>query len=76
MDVPEVNSTTVHDLYCLWSSLPLSVMVRSCHACVYLSRLRSLGFTPMLRSGSSPSLMRQRAGHIACTKLPDDVQSS
>ena len=35
--------------YCAWfvlsvSSLPLSVMVRSCHACVNSSRLRSSGF--------------------------------
>ena len=33
-------------------------------------------FTPTLRSRSSPSSMRQRAGHIACTKLPKDIQSS
>ena len=45
-------------------------MVRSCHACVNLSRLRSSGFMLTLRSGSSLSPMRQRAGHIACTKLP------
>ena len=37
-------------------------MVRSCHACVNLSRLRSSGFTPMMRSGSYPSPTRQRAG--------------
>ena len=46
----------------------LSVLVCSCHACV--------NFVPqvlMLHSGSSHSPMRQRAGHIACTKLPEDV---
>ena len=53
--------------YCTWfalsvSSLPLSVMVHSCHSCVNLSRLRSSGFTPTLRSGSSPAPTRQRAG--------------
>ena len=32
MHLPEANSTTVHDMYCLWAAL--SVMVRSCHACV------------------------------------------
>ena len=53
--------------YCTWfalsvSSLPLSVMLRSCHSCVNLRRLRSSGFTPMLHSGSSPSPTRQRAG--------------
>ena len=50
------------------SSLPLSVMMCSCHACVNLSRLRSSGFTPTLHSGSSPSPTRQRAGHIACRR--------
>ena len=45
MDLPEANSTTMRDLYCLWAAcLPLSVMVRSCQACVNLSRLCSLGF--------------------------------
>ena len=58
------------------SSLSLSVIVRSCHACVNLSHLRSLGFTPTLRSGSSLSPTWQRAGHIACTKPPEDVRSS
>ena len=38
---------TVRDLYCLWAAC-----LRSCHACVNLSRLRSSGFTPTLRSGS------------------------
>ena len=41
----------------------LSVMVHGCHACVNSSRLRSSGLTPTLRSGSSPSPTRQRAGH-------------
>ena len=49
------------------SSLPLSVMVRSCHACVVFVPRAS--FTPTLRSGSSPSPTWQRAGHIACTSL-------
>ena len=49
--------------YCAWfvlsvSSLPLSVMVCSCHACVNSSHLCSLGFTPMLCSDSSPSPTR------------------
>jgi len=53
--------------YCTWfalsvSSLPLSVMVRSCHLCVNLSRLHSSGFTPTLRSGSSLSPTWQQAG--------------
>ena len=40
--LPEANSTTVRDLMILSvSSLPFSVMVHSCHACVNLSRLRS-----------------------------------
>ena len=51
------------------SSLPLSVMVRSCHACLNLSRL--LSFTPTLRSGSrlSPSPTWQQTENIACTSL-------
>ena len=41
----KANSTTVRDLYCLWAAcLPLSVIVRSCHACINLSRFRSSGF--------------------------------
>ena len=44
------------------SSLPLSVMVYSCHACVNLSGIHSSGFMPTLRSGSSPSPTRQWAG--------------
>ena len=61
--------------YCAWfvlsvSSLPLSVMLHSCHACVNLSRLRSLGFTPMLHSGSSPSPTQQRAGISHAQNFP------
>ena len=44
-------------------------MIRNCHACINLSRLHSSGFTPTLRSGSSPSSTQQRAGHIACTRM-------
>ena len=67
--------------YCAWfvltvSSLPLSVIVRCCHAYINLSNLRSSGFIPTLCSCSSLSRMRQQAGHITCTKLPEDVQSS
>ena len=69
LNQPPVFSSVVLSV----SSLPLSVMVRSCHACVKLSRLRSSGFTLTLHSGSSPSPTRQWAGHIACTKLPEDV---
>ena len=50
----------------------MSVMVRSCHACVNFVPWAS--FTSTLRSGSSPSPMRQRARPIACTKLPVDVR--
>ena len=55
--------------YCAWfvlsvSSLSLSVMVCSCHACIFVPRV---SFMPMLCSGSSPSPTRQQAGHIACT---------
>ena len=46
--------------------LPLSVMVNSCHACVNLSRLRSLGFTPTLRSAVA---LHRRDSGLACTKL-------
>ena len=41
-------------------SLLLSVMVRSCHACVNF--VPRVSFTSTLRSGSSPSPTRQRAG--------------
>ena len=40
--LPEANSTIVCNLYRLWAACPfLSVMVRSCHACLNLSHLRS-----------------------------------
>ena len=41
MALPEVNSTIVHDLTLSVSSLPLSVMVRSCHVYINLNRLCS-----------------------------------
>jgi len=48
------------------SSLPLSVIVRSCHVCVNLRVVFVpwASFVPTLRSGSSPSPTRQRRGHI------------
>ena len=60
MDLPETNSTTTASAWFVLSasSLPLSVMVRSCHSCVNLSRLRSSGFMLTLRSGSSLSPTR------------------
>ena len=39
--LPEATSTTVCKFVLSISSLPLSVMVRGCHACVNLSSLRS-----------------------------------
>ena len=67
---------TRYRYYCAWfllsvSSLLLSVMVSSCHAWVNLIRLRSLGFTPTLRSGRSPSLTRDSG--LAVQKLPQDL---
>ena len=70
MDLPEANSIPCVICTVSVSSLPLSVMVCSCHACVNFSHHFSrASFTPMLCSGSSPSLTRQQTGHIACTKL-------
>ena len=48
------------------SSLPLSVIVRSCHVCVNLRVVFVpwASFALTLRSGSSPSPTRQRCGHI------------
>ena len=56
LDLPEANST-VRDLSLSVSSLPLSVMVRSCHACVVF--VPHVSFTATLRSGSGPSPTRQ-----------------
>ena len=59
MDLPEANSTSYSAWFVLSvSSLPLSVMVRSCYACVnFVSRA---SFMLTLRSGSSPSPTQQR----------------
>ena len=61
-----LKRTQLQCVICTVSSLPLSVMVRSCHARVVFVPWAS--FTLTLRSGSSPSPTRQWAGHIACTK--------
>ena len=61
-----LKRTQLQCVICTVSSLPLSVMVRSCHACfVFFPRA---SFTLTLRSSSSPLPTRQWAGHIACTK--------
>ena len=74
MDLPEYYAWFVLSV----SSLLLSVMVRSCHACINVVFVPRASFLSMLCSGSSSSQMRQRAGPIACTRLPVgvDVQSS
>ena len=66
-----LKRTQLQCVICTVSSLPLSVMVRSCHACVVFVPRAS--FTLTLRSGSSPSPMRQWAGHIACTKVFHEI---
>ena len=78
MDLPEANSTTMCGLYCLWAACPC--LSWSCmHALTSVVFVTRASFTPTLCSGSSPSPTRQQAGaagHIACTKLPEDVRSS
>ena len=64
----ELNYST---WFVLSVSLPLSVMIHSCHATVHF--VPRVSFTPTLRSGSSPSQTRQRAGYIACTKGPHEI---
>ena len=48
-----LKRTQLQCMICTVSSLPLSVMVQSCHACVVFVPRAS--FTLTLRSGSSPS---------------------
>ena len=71
MHATYLKQTQLPCMICSVSSPPLSVMVRSCHACVNLSHLHSLGF---LHADAAlwqyPSPTWQQAGHIACTKLP------
>ena len=60
-----VNSTTVHDLYCLWGACPCLSW-----SAVAMRALTWVVFVPgflhaMLCSGSSPSPTQQWAGHIA-----------
>ena len=70
MDLPEANSTTVRDLYCLWAACPcLSWSAVAMRALTWVVFVPRASFTPTLRSGSSPSPTWQRAGHIACTSL-------
>ena len=61
--LPEVNANSVCDLHRLWTACPcLSWSVVAIRA---LTSSFWPFFTPMLHSGNSPSLMPQRAGHIA-----------
>ena len=48
----------------------LAVVLKSLIACMMFCVILMYHCFPTLRSGSSPSPTRQRAGHIACTKLP------
>ena len=64
-------------VYCLWAACHcLSWSAVAMRALTWVVFVPRASFTSTLRSGSSPSPMRQRAGPIACTKLPVDVQSS
>ena len=62
MDLPEANSTTVRDLYCLWAACPCL----SWSAVAMRALITWVVFVP--QASFTPTLMRQRAGHIACTK--------
>ena len=75
MDLPEANSTT-SDLSLSVSSLHLSVKACSCHACVNLSCLCCLCSLHGDAALWQWSFTDATAGHIACTKLPEDVWSS
>ena len=71
MDLPEANSITMHDLYCLWAACPcLPWSTVAMCALTWVVFVPWAFFTPTLHSGSSPSLTRQQTGHIACAKLP------
>ena len=63
MDLPEANSTTVRDLYCLWAACPClswsTVAMRALSWVVFVPRV---SLTPTLCSGSSPSPTWQRLG--------------
>ena len=71
-----VKRTQLLCVICTVCELPALV----CHGlqlpCVLLLESSSFLKVLTLHSGSSHSLTRQRAEHIACTKLPEDVQSS
>ena len=68
--VPEVNSTTMRDLHCLWAACSClswsAVAVRALTSAVFVPWV---SFTPTLYSGNSPSRARQWTVHIARTKL-------
>ena len=69
MDLPEANSTTVRDLYCLWAACPcLSWSTVAMRALTWVVFVPRASFTLTLHFGSSPSLTQQWAGDIACTK--------
>ena len=61
--------------YCAWfalsmSSLPLSVLVGSCHALTSAVFVPRASFMPTLHSGSSPSWTWKRAGHSHARNYP------
>ena len=61
--LPEVNWTTVRNLYRLWAACPcLSWSAVSCHACVNLSRLHS-GFLSRWRCALAVALHRHLCTH-------------
>ena len=68
-DLPEANSTTVRNLYCLRAACPC--LSWSTVAMRALTSFHGLHSDATLCS--SPSPMQQWAGHIACTKLPEDL---
>ena len=56
MDLPEANSTTMRDLYCLWAACPcLSWSAVAMCALTWVVFVPRASFTPTLRSGSSIS---------------------
>ena len=69
MGLPDANSTTVCDLYCLWAACPcLSWSAVAMRALTWVVFVPRASFTPTQHSGSSPSSTQQWEWHIPCTK--------
>ena len=77
LHVPETNSVTVRDLYCLWAACPfLSWFTVAMCALSWIVFVPRASHQCCALAVALHQLMWQRAGRNACIKPPEDVRSS